>query len=199
MLKLQDLMISKVRVLVLQLFFTNPKEKYYVREMSRLIKVEINALRRELERLLNCGLLRKEERGNRIYYFLNPRYIFYQELERMIAKTTGLGAAILKYRRKLGTIVYASLSSKYVKKELPYQDEVDAFFVGNVVLPELDLIMKKFEKDAGRELNYTVFSKDEFEFRKTRRDPFIMNVLYNVRVMIIGDEAEFIKIKRDFI
>jgi len=36
-----------------------------------------------------------------------------------------------------------------------------------------------------------VFSREEFDFRKTRRDPFIMEILYGSRVMIVGSEEEF--------
>jgi len=63
--------------------------------------------------------------------------------------------------------------------------------VGDVVLAELSDLVKEEEKVLGREINYAVFSRDEFEFRKQRRDPFIMDVFYGVRVMVIGDEDEF--------
>jgi hypothetical protein len=44
-----------------------------------------------------------------------------------------------------------------------------------------------------REINYTVMSEEEFDFRKKRRDPFIMETLRGSRVMIIGDEEELIQ------
>lgn len=57
---LQDLMISRVRVEMLELFFLNPEEMYYVRQITRLINEEINAVRRELDRMLGAGLLKSE-------------------------------------------------------------------------------------------------------------------------------------------
>ncbi len=96
MVELQNLMISRVRVKMLELFFLNAEEMYYVRQITREIKEEINAVRRELARLLSCGLLKSEERGNRLYYFLNKRYLYYQEIQQMIVKGTGLGKKIRK-------------------------------------------------------------------------------------------------------
>ena len=186
-----DLLISKVRVKVLELFYKNPDEMYYVREITRLVKEEINAVRRELERMLDCGLLKSEQRGNRLYYYLNKRYLYHQELQRIVAKSTGLGKKIRRNRRKLGTLSYVMFSGTFTNRQQAKPDELDILVVGDVVLPELEELIRAEQKELGREINYAVLSADEFEFRKTRRDPFVMEVLYGVRVMIIGDENEF--------
>lgn len=188
---LNDLLISKVRVKVLELFYKNPDEIYYVREITRLVKEEINAVRRELERMLECGLLKSEQRGNRLYYYLNKHYLYYQELQRIVAKSTGLGKKIRRYRRKLGTLSYVMFSGTFASQQLAKPDELDILLVGDVVLPELDELIKAEQKELGREINYAVLSADEFEFRKTRRDPFVMEILYAVKVMIVGEENEF--------
>lgn len=175
----------------MELFFNNPDELYYVREITRATKEEINAVRRELEKMTGYGLLKSEHRGNRLYYFLNKNYLFYPELIQMIAKTTGLGEQIRKNRRKLGTLEFVMLSGAYVEGRPPRQDRVDLLVIGDVVLAELQQIVKAEQERSGREINYTVFSSDEFEFRKTRRDPFVMEVLYDNRVMIIGNSDDF--------
>lgn len=189
---MRDFMISKVRVKVLELYFANAEEMYYVREITREIKEEINAVRRELERLFSVGILKSEQRGNRLYYFLNKKYTYFQELQQMVAKTVGLGFAIRKNKRKLGLIAFVMFSGRFVKKLPPQQSQLDVLVIGDVVLPELSALIKKTEEKLQREINYTVFSEEEFEFRKTRRDPFIMEILYGSRVMIIGSEVDFI-------
>lgn len=190
---LQDFMISKVRVKMIELFFTRQSEMYYVREITREIKEEINAVRRELDRMLSCGILKSEQRGNRLYYSLNSKYLYFQELQQMVAKGTGLGDKIRKARRKLGTVLFVMFSARFIKSLPPRNNEVDLLVVGDIVLPELDQLVKQEETSLGREINYAVFSADEFEFRKTRRDPFIMDVLFGSRVMIIGSEEEFVE------
>lgn len=191
MANLKDFMISKNRVKLMQLFFEKPNELYYVREITRAIKEEINAVRRELDKMLDYGLLKSEQRGNRMYYYLNKRYPFYSELQQMIAKTTGLGAKIIKNRRKLGTVDFVMFSGKFVEALLPQHGEVDVLVIGDIVLPELQELIKEHQKKIDREINYAVFSLEEFVFRKTRRDPFIMDILYGSRVMVIGSDIEF--------
>lgn len=191
MTKIDDLMISKVRVKILQLYFSQQGNLFYVREITRLINEEINAVRRELDRMLGFGLLKSEQRGNRLYYRLNDRYLFHQELRQMVAKTTGLGTKIIQLKRKLGTLQFVMFSSKFAGGIAPTQGEVDVLVVGDVVLSELELLIKQEQERLNREINYTVFDEQEFIFRKTRRDPFIMDVLMTGRVMIIGSEVEF--------
>lgn len=189
--KLEDFMISRVRVKMIELFFSDPDEMYYVREITRKTKEEINAVRRELERMVGAGMLKSEQRGNRLYYTLNKKYTFFQELQRMVSKSVGLGKKIRKLRRKLGTIDFVMISGTFARKKPVAQGDVDLLVIGDVVLSELDALVKEEEKTLGREINYAVFPVEEFEFRKQRRDPFVMDVLYASRIMIIGDEDEF--------
>lgn len=190
---MQDFMISKTRVKMMELFFSRPNEMYYVREITRSTKEEINAVRRELERMLSYGLLKSEQRGNRLYYYLNTRYVYFQELQQMVAKSTGLGKKLRKLQRKLGTISFVMFSAKFVQGKRPRQDEVDMLMIGEVVLPELQAMIKEEEEKLQREINYAVFSDEEFKFRKTRRDPFVMDILFGSRVMVIGSEDEFVE------
>jgi hypothetical protein len=193
--QLQDFMISRVRVKVMELFFRQPQEMFFVREITRHTKEEINAVRRELDRMLECGLLKSEERGNRLYYFLNKNYTFYPELLRMVVKSTGLGEKLYKLRKKLGTVSFVVFSGKFVQTDLSKGSDVDVLIVGDIVLAELEAVMKEEEQRIGREIKYTVLGGEEFEFRKQRRDPFLMEVLYGVRIMVVGNEEELVERK----
>lgn len=193
MASLSDIITSKVRIKILELFFSNLKEMYHVRGIVREIKEEINAVRRELERLEKAGLFKKESRGNRVYYWVRGDYPFFDDLLSLVAKTTGLGAAIIGARGKIGKISSVMFSGGFVRR-IPRknEDEVDILIIGEVVLPELAAIIRAEESKRGKEINYTVMSKEEYEFRKKRRDPFLSGILSKSRVMIIGNEEELV-------
>jgi hypothetical protein len=87
-------------------------------------------------------------------------------------------------------------SGRFVRHlERKRENEVDLLVVGDVVLPELAKLIRKEESRRDREINYTVMDKDEFAFRKKRRDPFILGILLGSRVMIIGDEEKLVALK----
>jgi len=187
-----DLITSRSRVKLLSVFLRSPSEMYHVRELVRRTGDEINAVRRELSYLEKKGVLGKEPRANRIYYFLSKNYEFYFDLLRIGSKTVGLGEAILKNRIKLGRIKYTMISGKFARKLPKGPEEVDLLVVGAIVLPELALLVREEEKRIDSEINYTVMTEDEFDFRKKKRDPFILSILYGSRVMLIGDEESML-------
>lgn len=193
MANLGDIITSKVRVKILELFFSNLKEMYHVRGIVREIKEEINAVRRELEKLETEGIFKKEPRGNRIYYWLRTDYPFFGDLLSIVAKTTGMGASIIANRGKIGKINFVMFSGQFTReKPRRREDDVDILIVGDIVLPELATLIRMEESKRGKEINYTVMSKEEFDFRKRRRDPFLLGILTGSRTMIVGDEEELI-------
>ncbi len=184
----EELITSKSRIKLLQLFLANPYQMYHVRECVRRTGDEINAVRRELLHLQKKGILMKENRANRVYYMLDKTYPFYHDLLALGSKTTGIGDAILKNRIKLGKIKYLMFSGNFVRKQKKNPEQVDILVVGTVVLPELAILVREEEARLGTEINYTAMSDEEFVFRKKRNDPFIAGILSNIRIMVIGDE-----------
>ena len=187
-----DLITSKSRVKLLNVFLDSPSQMYHVRDLVRRTGDEINAVRRELLYLERKGILVKEPRANRIYYSLSKNYHFYYDLMRIGVKTTGLGGQLLKNKVKLGRIKYAMFSGKFARRMDSKPDEVNLLIVGTVVLPELTLLIRAEEKRLNTEINYTVMSEEEFDFRKKRRDSFILDILSGSRVMLIGDEESML-------
>lgn len=193
MANLKDLFVSKVRVKILKIFFSKPSEIYYVRQLVRLTGEEINAVRRELKRMEERGMVKKEPRANRLYYFFVKSYPFYQELISLVAKTTGLGADIIKNKNKIGNLKFAMLSGRY-SRQMPRKSEedIDILLVGNINASELNKLVRKAESEREKEINYAPMTIDEFEFRKSRRDPFLQKILSSGRIMLIGDEEEMV-------
>jgi len=193
MVSLNDIITSRVRVKILELFLSDPTELYHVRGIVRQTNEEINAVRRELERLENAGIFKKETRGNRLYYFLRQDYPFYGDMLSMVSKTTGLGSQIISNKGKIGKIAFVMFSGRFARrKPRKREDDVDILIVGEVVLPELSAVVRNEETRRGKEINYTVMSREELDFRKKRRDPFLSGILAGSRVMIIGDEEELV-------
>lgn len=190
---LEDLIVSRVRVKLLELFLSNPGSIFHVRDIVRRVDEEINAVRRELLHMEKCSMVSKEPRANRLFYKFREDYPLYFDLLALINKTKNLGGDILKNKNKIGKIKYAFLSGKFIRNKISTPNEVEMLIVGNVVLPQVAQFVRAEETKRSREVNYTVMSEDEFTFRKARRDPFLLSILEKSRIMIIGDEEEMLK------
>ncbi len=192
MASLQDFIISKVRVKLLEVFLKDPQDMFYIRELTRKIGEEINAVRRELIHMQSVGMVKDEHRGNRIYYTFNKNYLFHKELMSMIGKTTGLGLALTKAAPKLGRLKFVMVSGRFVRHMPRAKDTVDLLLIGELIMPQLTEVVKEQESVLSREINYTVMTEAELLYRKTHNDPFIGRILEASRIMIVGDEEELV-------
>lgn len=190
---LEHIIPSKARRKILELFFHHPNESFYLRKIVRDVSEEVNAVKRELDILSEEKLLHKERRLNKIFYTLNKNYQFYDEFMRIFAKDANLSLAIYRNLPKLGKVKFCILSIKYVKQAQIKEDEIYLLFIGVVVVPEVASIVAAEEKEFGREINYTVMTEEEFNFRKRNNDPFIWRFLKQPKIMLVGNEEELLK------
>ena len=126
MAELSDIITSKVRIKILRLFLSDTSEMYHVRGVVRETKEEINAVRRELARLEKAGILKKEARGNRLYYWPRRDYLYFGDFLSIVAKGTGLGGELLANKNKIGKISFIMFSGRFARrKKRKSADQVD--------------------------------------------------------------------------
>lgn len=187
---MEELFVSKVRVKVLQLFLSSSEDLFHVRDIVRRVEEEINAVRRELARMEKYGMVASEWRANRRFYHFRKDYKFYPELLALVIKSIGLGGAIVKKKQLLGKVKFAMMATRFARNEDSKPDDVDLLIVGQIVLPELQSLISDEQAKREKEINYSFMDEAEFGFRVRRRDPFIIGVLVQPKIMLIGNESE---------
>ncbi|MBN1162204.1 hypothetical protein JXA34_00495 [Patescibacteria group bacterium] len=188
---LKNFFISEVRVKILKLLLLNPDENYHVRAVVRAVDAEINAVRRELENLISIGFLTRRQSSNRLYYAVNTEHPLYPEMLSLVAKEEGIGKAIIENADSIGHVEFAMVSKGFVKGREATLLDVDLFVVGNISLDALTRIVKEQELKYGTEINFSTMTFDEFQYRKRTLDSFIMKILAQSRIMLVGDEERF--------
>jgi hypothetical protein len=188
---LSYLFVSKVRVKALRYFFNNKDEKIHLRAVTRELQEEVNAVRRELLRLVEITFLETITLGNKTYYSLNKEFPFFEELLSVLSKSEGLGEEILKTKDRLGIIYFAALTTSYINKSQKGHKDIDLVIVGDVDLETLGSLIVRQEKKEDREINYTVMKLGEFNLRKKRIDPFMQKILADCQIILIGNRVDF--------
>lgn len=190
---LSDILVSGVRVKILKLFLRQRAPEFlHIREITRQVDTEINAVRRELQRLAKVGFLKREPRGNRVYFRVRREFNLFGDLLSLVAKETGLGKKLLDNLAQLGNIKFVLLSKLFYLGRVSKPVEVDLLIVGKISdLPTLTKIIKEEEKELNQEINYTVLTDDEFEFRRKRKDNFIASIFLEPRLIIYGNDEKY--------
>ena len=188
---MNELFVSEVRVKILKLMLPNPTTPFHVRALVRAVGTEINAIRRELNRLTKLGLLKRRPSGNRVYFTVNTASHYYPELLSLVSKEMTLGQKIIASAKQLGGVKFAVLSRAFSRGRQSSLLDIDLFLVGSLNLEVLEKIIAEEEKNLNKEIHYSVMGEDEFLFRKRKNDQFVMRILTQSRTMLIGDEEEF--------
>jgi DNA-binding transcriptional ArsR family regulator len=190
---LESLFISKVRLKALKYFLLNPEKEIHLRGAVREFQEEINAVRRELTRLEEAKIIKVEAKGNRRYFELNGEHPFINEFLSLFHKSYGLGAEILNNIRKLGDIEFAFITPAFTKNFYYGSQVIDLVVVGTVDLKALEEAVQRAQIEMSREIHYMVMKSSEFQLRKRRKDQFIMDLMVQDNIMLIGTKEDFIR------
>lgn len=186
---------SKTRAKLLNLFFENSTKSFYVREMTRVIDEQINSVRRELINLEGIGVIKSETFDNKIYYSANTKHPFCRPLIDIFSKK--IGSTNDKEPKESIWESYCRPVKNYLKglivtNRLPGQEGIDLLIIGNDKTKKLTRWAELIEKKQGKPINYVIMSPDDFSYRKSVRDRFLLDVL-EMEITEIIDPDKLIK------
>ena len=190
MLDLPNLLSSKVRQKLFRLYFSQTNRRHYLRELERLLYEPVGNIRRELLRWSKAGLFLREKVGNLTYYSLNTSFPLYEELKAIVSKTIGIEYILKEGLKGIESIVLAIIYGSVASGEDTGNSDIDVLLIGNPDMDELVNNVQEMEKELGREINYVLYTPEEFKRKKEARNTFIIDVLRNLKVFIIGEEHD---------
>lgn len=190
---LEHMFGSKTRARLMSLFLQQPKEMFYVRELTRRIDAQLNSVRRELKNLVDMGLIleKQSEYGRsastlaekKKFYMVNVDFILYEDLRSLFKKVQILlKQNFVQEVDRQGSIYYFAFTGRFVDaKDIP----TDILIVGDIKQDILESMIKSFEQEVPYEINYTLMAKDEFRDRRQVSDRFLGSILNGDKVVMI--------------
>lgn len=178
---LKSLFSSSIRADVLALLLNSPEEKFYVREIARLLRKNPSGVKRELDKLEEMGLVISEKVANLKYFHADKNSPLFSELKDLIAKSLGLPGA-LKSLLRANDIKSAFIYGPYAEgEETPTVDMVVIGSFTSALLDGLHDIEKKF----GKRINCTVIEDAEYK-QKKQKDAALKRILAEKRITLLG-------------
>ncbi len=187
---IQKIFKSRVRRELFRIYFTNADKEYYLRELERMLGIPVSMIRRELQNLEKEGIFVHRKQGNLVYYRLNRKYPLFDEYKSIISKTIGVRGLIKQHLIKLNGLKIALIYGSFAKNEEKADSDIDLFLIGSVDERRLVGEINFLEKKLQREINYTLYRANEFHRKLKKREGFIVDVMENPKIFLIGDENE---------
>jgi predicted nucleotidyltransferase len=188
---LETLLGSRLRAKVLGWLFSHPDERYFVRQLTALVKEDSTNVSRELARLEKTGILVKNTEGKQKYYQANRQSPIFNELHGLILKTVGVADIIKKaLEPRIADIKLAFIFGSVAKRAENRFSDIDLLVVGDITFGEVVDLISTAEGALNRELNPVVYTLAEFNKRLSENHYFIRDILSGDKIFVVGDENE---------
>jgi DNA-binding transcriptional ArsR family regulator len=191
--RIAETLFGKARRRILGLLYGRPDEAFYLRQIARLTDLSVGAVQYELPALTEAGLVTREEIGNQLHFQANPECLVFDELRRIVEKTTGLAdhvRAALAPLAEEGKLQHAFIFGSVASGNQLATSDVDLMVIGDVKLREIAPALRPVEDRIAREINPSVYTLDEFTKRVASEDHFISSVLRGPRIPLVGRDDE---------
>lgn len=181
-------LFGKTKRALLALFFSNPEESFYLRQIARLTAAGQGSVQRELKKLTEAGIIERLERGRLVYFRAVRSCPIFGELKGLILKTAGLVEVLRSALSPVSDkIDLAFVFGSQARGKAKAASDIDLFIVGNVDELELHRFISQAEGLLNRSINYTFLTAQEYKKRQKEKGGFLARVLAGEKIFIIGD------------
>jgi len=157
---LETLISSKTRVKLLLKFFLNSGTEAYLRGLEEEFGESTNAIRVELNRLQEAGMLSAQAKGNKKLFKANERHPLFKDIHSILMKYVGIDQIVDRVLRQLGNVKEVYLTGAFASG----RDEniIDLLIVGDVNTLYLAELTARAQEAITRKIRYVVYSETEF-------------------------------------
>ncbi len=158
---LNALISSKTRIKLLLKFFLNPASKSYLRGLEAEFGESSNAIRLELNRFEDAGLLLSYMDGNKKMFSANTEHSLFSPLQNLIRSYVGIDHLIEYVIENLGDINAVYLTGDFARGI--ESNVIEISIVGDKIDQSyLSKLTKKAESFLKRKIRYAVYGVGEW-------------------------------------
>ncbi len=189
---LADALFTQTQQRILGLIFGQSNRDFAVSELITATGGGSGAVQRELAKLTAAGLLTIRRSGNQKRYQANPDAPIYHELVSMIRKTVGLAGPLMDALLPIADdILVAFVYGSIAKQSDTARSDIDLMIVSDTVgYADVMQHLETSHQALGRPINPTIYSRHEWNARIHEENSFLMRVLAQPKIWVIGGEHE---------
>ncbi|CDG85594.1 helix-turn-helix domain-containing protein [Janthinobacterium agaricidamnosum] len=184
-------LFSPAQQKLLALLFVRVNEGFHLNEIMRLTGLGSASAQRELRRLHDSGLITSERIGNVRRFWPNKESLVYPELSGLVQKTFGLVGVLHATLAPLSKQLHvAFVYGATARGQDTVASNIDLLLVGDDTnYGELLSRLTPGERTLKRKINPNLYSLADYQRRLREQQPFLMQVLQQPKIFVIGDEA----------
>jgi predicted nucleotidyltransferase len=195
---LSTILFTEYRSKVLGLILLHPGQQFFLREIARLTHTNPGTLKRELDKLVEAGIINFEKSGNQNYYSANQSSPIFEDLVNILRKTSGLvdviQSALLPLVEQIDSaFIFGSMASGAVNEG----SDIDLMLVGNVNFGDVVSLIYPLQASLAREINPKVFMSSEWLQLSKDKNSFLRDVMSKPRLFVIGTQLDLDQLTKE--
>ena len=188
--RIAQALFSPAQQKLLGLLFVRVNEGFHLNEIMRLTGLGSASAQRELRRLHDAGLITSERIGNVRRFWPNKESLVYPELSGLVQKTFGLvgvlSSTLAPLRAQLQLAFVYGATAK--GQDLP-GSAIDLLLVAEEAnYGDLLTRLAPAERTLRRKINPNLYTLADYQRRLREGQPFLLQVLQQPKLFVIGDE-----------
>ncbi len=169
---LDSLVSSKTKIKLLLKFFLNASNTAYLRNLEAEFGESTNAIRLELNKFEESGLLNSYSEQNKKIFKANTKHPLYPEINSIIRKFVGIDKIIDHIVSRLGEPEKVFLVGSFARGL--DSDTIELLILGNVNKAYLDELIVRVEETIHRKLNIKQIDKADLLIFETNKIPALL-------------------------
>jgi hypothetical protein len=165
---LETLISSKTRVKLLLKFFLNSNTTAYLRGLESEFGESTNAIRLELNRFEDAGMIMSHADGNKKVFTANTNHPLFHEIHNILLKYIGFDKIIETVIERLGEVRTVFVTGDFAQGR--DSRVIDLVFVGDDIDRNyLIQLIEKAENLIQRKIRFLIYASDEFNSDQLRQ------------------------------
>jgi len=171
---LEALISSKTRIKLLLKFFLNSNSRSYLRSLESEFGESTNAIRIELNRFEEAGMLESKKEGNRKYFKADTKHPLFEEIQRIVRKYVGIDEIIDHVLSKIGNLERVFIEGKLARGL--EAEVIDLILVGKQIDRQyLTQLIIKAEAIIHKPIRYVLLEPEaETTYLKAKEEPALL-------------------------
>jgi DNA-binding transcriptional ArsR family regulator len=162
---LDTLITSKTRIKLLLKFFLNGNTSSYLRNLESEFGESSNAIRLELNKFEEAGLLNTSLEGNKKLFKANTKHPLFMDIRSILMKYTGLDQIVDEVIQKLGDVELVYLCGDLAQGI--NSSIIDLILIGEINKTYLLSLIEKTEKIINKKIKFIIYNADEYNYQRT--------------------------------
>ena len=173
------MLFSENQAKILAILISQSEKDFSLSEIGSILEKHPGVFQRGINSLEKQGIIKSTKRRNLRLFKLNHENPFLEEIKGIVEKMVGAEGLLRKIVEDIKEITLALIYGSYAKRMVRPDSDIDVLIVTldtgieNRLLDTITVVEKRIQ----REINFKIYTEEEFQTKINEKDPFLEEVL----------------------